>query len=181
MIKAPAKKTAAKKAPVAKKAPAAKRAASTIAVSAPPAPVALPPHGKVMGRPKIERDPLEQVQTRIPAPMNDYLKLLALSRLPDQPAPFKQVQVMFVAMFERFLAERPWEHGLPWREPQAIVRFEAGEIAERTVWRQVNIRMPKAMVTKVKRAAKAAGRSEASYCYTAISWWTQFLYPQPVR
>lgn len=182
---APAKApgTAVAKKPTAKPAPAAKKAAKKK-----PEPPKLLSQGRVLGRPKLDRPPLEQVQTRIPAPMNDYLKLLSVQRLPDQDGPFRQVQVMFAALFERFLEDRPWEHDKKWewREPRAIVKFANGEISKRTDWRQVNIRMAGPLVKKVKRAAaqvkldradEQVTLSEASFCYTAIFWWTKWLYP----
>lgn len=139
--------------------------------------VSLSPKGKVLGRPRLLREPLGQVQTRIPGGLSDYLKILALEKLPGQPAPFRTMQKMFETLFTRFIDERPWDHGLAWRESHAVARFSGGTITERTEWKQLNIQLPIALTQRVETTAERLGRSQSSFCYTALCWWAGMLYP----
>ncbi len=171
------KRSSAKPKPLAKK-PLAKKSTPALAIAEPaPKQPTLSPRGRVLGRPRLTRAPLGQVQTRIPTGLADYLKILALERLPDQPAPFRTMQRMFEALFERFLNDEPWKAGLAWRESHAVARFSAGSMTERTEWKQINIQLPTALVVQVEAAAAATCRSQSSFCYTALCWWAGLLYP----
>jgi hypothetical protein len=161
-------------------------ATSKNVVSKPPHKVALEdkvktqtisPKGKVLGRPRLERPPLAQVQTRIPAPLSDYLKMLSIERLPDQPAPFRTIQRMLESLFERFLVEKPWQHGFAWRESRAVARFSGGEVSERTHWKQLNIHLPIDLAQRIETCSIQLERSRSSFCYTALCWWAGALYP----
>jgi hypothetical protein len=134
-------------------------------------------HGKPLGRPRIERGPLAQVQTRVPAPLSDYLKMLALEKLPDQPAPFRTMQRMFETLFAQFIDEQPWRRGFAWRESQAVARFSGGEMVERTSWKQLNVQLPIALAQRIETTATQLDRSQSSFCYTALCWWAGALYP----
>lgn len=175
--KAPAKPT---RAPLPKKAPAnAPRSATKPAIVAMEdgRKLTLSRNGKALGRPRLAREPLGQVQTRIPGGLSDYLKMLALERLPDQAAPFRTMQKMFESLFARFLDERPWDSGLAWRESHSVARFSAGAVTERTEWKQLNIQLPIALTQRIETTANALGRSQSSFCYTALCWWAGMLYP----
>lgn len=137
----------------------------------------LSPKGREIGRPKLEREPLKTIPVRAPGSLADYLKLLSLTPLPDQPKPFGSMQRMFEACASRFLAEKPWEMGLAWRESHAVARFQDKEISERTEWRQINMQLPESLAERVERAAERAGRSRSSFCYTALYWWATIVYP----
>jgi hypothetical protein len=139
--------------------------------------VTLSRNGRVLGRPRLERAPLAQVQTRVPSPLSDYLKMLSIERLPDQPGPFRTMQRMFETLFARFLDEQPWTRGLAWRESHAVARFTGGELSERTHWKQLNIQLPVALAQRVETTAKRLDRSQSSFCYTALCWWAGMLYP----
>lgn len=137
----------------------------------------LSPKGKVLGRPRLDREPLGKVQTRIPAGLSSYLKILSLEKLPDQPAPFGTMTNMFAALFTRFVEEQPWRASLAWRESHAVARFAEGAVSERTEWKQLNIQLPIELAQRVEAMSSTLGRSQSSFCYTALCWWGGLLYP----
>lgn len=168
-------KPAARKATVPKAAPHApsRKLAIEPAVKIP----SLSPKGKVLGRPRLDREPMGKVQTRIPGGLSSYLKILSLEKLPDQPAPFGTMTNMFAALFTRFVDEQPWRAGLAWRESHAVARFADGTVSERTEWKQLNIQLPIELARRVEAMSSALGRSQSSFCYTALCWWGGLLYP----
>lgn len=76
----------------------------------------------------------------------------------------------------RFLAEEPWDHGLHWRKPKTAMTF-AGGVTGRTGWEQVNMQLPYDLAEEVESVARTCGVSRAAFCYTAIFWWVQYIYP----
>lgn len=126
--------------------------------------------GKVLGRPRTRTEEAEFVQTRIPDALHDYLKAVSAFR-------YKTMANMFEAMFTRFINERPWERGLHFRQPKAAVKNNGTDAAARTGWSQLNIQLTQDMAAQVKEEAKKRDVSLASYCYSAIYWWCQYVYP----
>ena len=175
--KSPKKMTALKKAAPAPAPAKLARKPDSLSVAPKPKAIKISPNGKVLGRPRLERPPLAQVQTRVPSPLSDYLKMLSIERLPDQPAPFRTMQRMFESLFARFLDERPWSQGFAWRESHAVARFSGGEVTERTHWKQLNIQLPVDLAQRIETTAHKLDRSQSSFCYTALCWWAGALYP----
>ncbi|WP_131202103.1 MULTISPECIES: hypothetical protein [Burkholderia] len=126
-------------------------------------------HGRRIGRPKTRLDELKAVPTRCPTQIYTYLKGIT-------PFLYSSLTAMFEDMMRRFLAERPWEHGLHWRKPKTAVTF-AGGVTGRTGWEQVNMQLPADLAAEVEATATLCGVSRAAFCYTSIFWWVQYIYP----
>ena len=132
------------------------------------------------GRPAIHEQPLEPLQTRVPKALRDYLKILPVLRLPDGRH-YGTQQAMFEDCLVRFMREKPWKAGLAWRQPRATKPSPAGS----TGWVQINIMVEAGFKRKVvaeaeRLAASAEGAerlSPAGFCYTALYWWAQYVYP----
>lgn len=125
--------------------------------------------GKSIGRPKVRFEALKAVPTRCPAQIYTYLKGIS-------PFLYGSLTEMFEDMMTRFLAEKPWEHGLHWRKPRTATTFAGGEQG-RTGWEQVNMQLPPKIADAVAKSAGECGVSNAAFCYTAIFWWVQYIYP----
>lgn len=126
-------------------------------------------HGQRIGRPKTRLEDLKAVPTRCPVQIYTYLKGIT-------PFLYPSLTAMFEDMMTRFLAERPWEHGLHWRKPKTAMTF-AGGMTGKTGWEQVNIQLPQDVAKQVATTAETCGVSSAAFCYTAIFWWVQYIYP----
>ncbi|CAB3755817.1 hypothetical protein [Paraburkholderia humisilvae] len=126
-------------------------------------------HGRRIGRPKTRIEGLKAVPTRCPTQIYTYLKGIT-------PFLYSSLTAMFEDMMRRFLAERPWEHGLHWRKPKTAVTL-AGGVTGRTGWEQVNMQLPADVAAEVEAAAATCGVSRAAFCYTSIFWWVQYIYP----
>lgn len=126
-------------------------------------------HGKNIGRPRVRFEALKTVPTRCPAQIYTYLKGIA-------PFLYASLTEMFEDMMTRFINERPWEHGLHWRKPKTATTFAGGEQG-RTGWEQVNMQLPPKLADSVTKTSKDCGVSNAAFCYTAIFWWVQYIYP----
>ncbi|CAG2138377.1 hypothetical protein LMG19282_01487 [Cupriavidus campinensis] len=126
-------------------------------------------HGRRIGRPKTRLEELRAVPTRCPSQIYTYLKGIT-------PFLYNSLTAMFEDMLRRFLAERPWEHGLHWRKPKTAMSYAGGQ-AGKTGWEQVNIQLPQDLAELVGETATVCGVSRACLCYTAIFWWVQFIYP----
>lgn len=126
-------------------------------------------HGRRIGRPKTRLETLKAVPTRCPEHIYTYLKGI-------MPFLYQSLTAMFEDMMTRFLREQPWEHGLHWRKPKTALTFAGGQTG-RTGWEQVNMQLPPDLATEVERAAEICGVSRAAFCYTAIFWWVQYIYP----
>lgn len=127
------------------------------------------PSGRRIGRPRTRHEPLKAVSTRCPSTMYVYLKGIT-------PFQYSSLTEMFLDMLTRFMAERPWEHGLHWRKPRTAISY-AGSSAGSTGWEQVNILLAPENADQVKAAALEAGVSVAAFCYTAIFWWVTYVNP----
>ncbi|QOT82259.1 hypothetical protein [Cupriavidus basilensis] len=92
------------------------------------------------------------------------------------PLEWRSLTGMFQDMMTRFLATEPWKHGLLWRKPRTALTFQDG-VAGRTGWEQVNIQLPPELAEQVEHAARGVGVSKAAFCYTAMFWWIQYIYP----
>jgi hypothetical protein len=125
--------------------------------------------GKMLGRPRTRAVPLKAVPTRCPSEIYRYLKGLS-------PFLGPSLTNMFEEMMTRFIDERPWDHGLLWRKPKTAMTFAGGK-AGRTGWEQVNIQLEEALAEKVRLTALACNQSRACFCYTAMFWWVQYIYP----
>lgn len=125
--------------------------------------------GRNIGRPKVRFEALKTVPTRCPAQIYTYLKGIA-------PFLYGSLTEMFEDMMTRFVAERPWEHGLHWRKPKTATTIANGEQG-RTGWEQVNMQLPPKLAKSVTTASTECGVSNAAFCYTAIFWWVQYIYP----
>lgn len=129
---------------------------------------------KRLGRPKTRLEEPRVVPTRCPSNMYTYMKMIA-------PLEWRSLTGMFQDMMTRFLSMEPWNHGLMWRKPRTALTYQEG-VPGRTGWEQVNIQLPPDLADRVDRAAEASGVSKAAFCYTAMFWWIQYVYPpQAVR
>lgn len=122
-----------------------------------------------LGRPRTRFEEPKVVPTRCPANMYTYMKMIA-------PLEWRSLTAMFQDMMTRFLDTQPWNHGLLWRKPRTALTFQEG-VAGRTGWEQVNIQLPPDLAERVEIAAVTAGISKAAFCYTAMFWWIQYVYP----
>lgn len=127
---------------------------------------------KKLGRPRTQLEKPKVVPTRCPAHMYTYLKMIA-------PLRWRSLSAMFQDMMARFLEMEPWNHGLMWRKPRTALTFADG-MAGKTGWEAVNMQLPPELAERVEHAATLAGVSKAAFCYTAMFWWVQFMYP-PAR
>jgi len=125
--------------------------------------------GRNIGRPRVRFEALKAVPTRCPAQIYTYLKGIA-------PFLYGSLTEMFEDMMTRFTNERPWEHGLHWRKPKTATTFAGGEQG-RTGWEQVNMQLPPTLADLVTKTSNECGVSNAAFCYTAIFWWVQYIYP----
>jgi hypothetical protein len=122
-----------------------------------------------IGRPRVRFEALKTVPTRCPAQIYTYLKGIA-------PFLYASLTEMFEDMMTRFVNERPWEHGLHWRKPKTATTFAGGEQG-RTGWEQVNMQLPPKLADLLTKTSTECGVSNAAFCYTAIFWWVQYIYP----
>lgn len=122
-----------------------------------------------IGRPKVRFEVLKAVPTRCPSQIYTYLKGIS-------PFLYSSLTEMFEDMMTRFLKESPWEHGLHWRKPKTATTFANGETGK-TGWEQVNMQLPPKLADQVSKTATECGISNAAFCYTAIFWWVQYIYP----
>ncbi len=143
----------------AKEAPAHKRIA---------APIRTYTFGKTAaGRKPLDREVHVDLHTRVPVALRDYLKSLVMARLPDDRM-HRSMLAIYSDALGRFLDEKPWQGGLPWREPKAVSEE----------WTQLNIRIPASLAEAcLEEAMRQGDRSIASFCYTAIRWWAEYVCP----
>lgn len=121
------------------------------------------------GRPRVRLEPLVPVITRCPSQIYTYLKGI-------MPFNYRSLTEMFEDMLRRFCQEQPWEHGLKWRKPKRAMTVADGK-AGRTGWEQVNMQLPEDLAVLVHDTAEKNGVSKACFCYTAMFWWVQYIYP----
>jgi hypothetical protein len=126
-------------------------------------------HGRRIGRPVKRVEKLKPVPTRCPTQIYTYLKGIT-------PFLYPSLTEMFADMLKRFITERPWEHGLHWRKPKTAMTLANG-VAGKTGWEQVNIQLLPEQALEVAKTAEECGVSAAAFCYTAIFWWVQYIYP----
>ena len=122
-----------------------------------------------IGRPRTRLEALKTVPTRCPSQIYTYLKGIS-------PFLYGSLTEMFEDMMTRFLKERPWDHGLHWRRPKTSTTFAGGEQG-RTGWEQINMQLPPKLADEVSKRSDECGVSNAAFCYTAIFWWVQYIYP----
>lgn len=100
---------------------------------------------------------------------------------------------MFDVMLRTFLADKPWEKGLAWRETKAlsvrqedvrVVYTEAGHALETPItttvatgWVQVNMRLEPVLADRVLSVSAINGVSPSTVLYTAIYYWIWYLNP----
>ncbi|ACT52123.1 hypothetical protein [Methylovorus glucosotrophus] len=133
-------------------------------------PVTLSHRRSPVGRPRSRLESLAVIQTRIPEPMYRYCKVVQSIRYPS-------LTEMFEDMLIRFDTERPWEHGLLWRQPKSAISYHDAD-AMRTGWKQININLKKDLKSKIITTCKTLNISMSAYSYTALYWWIQYVYPQ---
>jgi hypothetical protein len=121
-----------------------------------------------VGRPITRFEPPTVIVTRCQNYLFTYLKGIS-------PFLGPTLGSMFEMMFERFITEKPWEHGLPWKKPKIVM--SQTDDRERNDWQQVNINLSPDLAEKVKNVASLCGVSKASFCYTGMYWWAQYIYP----
>jgi len=126
-------------------------------------------HQKPIGRPRTRFEKMKPVPTRCPEPIYTYLKGIS-------PFLGPSLTGMFNTMLTRFIDERPWEHGLHWRKPKTAMTYAGGKTG-RTGWEQVNIQLTPDLAERVSETAVQCGVSKACFCYTAMFWWVQYIYP----
>src|SRR5260364_187041 len=125
--------------------------------------------GERSGRPRTRLEALQIVPTRCPMQIYTYLKSIA-------PYLYPSLTQMFEDTLRRFFTERPWEHGLHWRQPKSALTV-AGKNLWQTAWTQVNMRLPEERVAQRHQAVQVCGISLAGVCDTAVFWWAQYVYP----
>lgn len=126
---------------------------------------------KPPGRPKGPPRDLALLQTRLPEPLRQYLKALAAYR-------WGTLDAMFERVFTHFLREKPYEHGLHFRQPRAAASYaRGGDSRQKTGWVLVNVHLPRELAGAVRRDAERLEVSIASYLYTALYWWARYVYP----
>ena len=108
------------------------------------------------------------VQGRCSSALFNYLRMLAV----HPNFPYNNLANMYAVLFERFINDKPWEHGLKWHKPKSI-KSVTGE----TGFVQVNIQLPIEQCERVKNSALAHDVSLATYIYTALYWWSRFVHP----
>ncbi|MDD3760628.1 MAG: hypothetical protein PHO57_07330 [Acidithiobacillus sp.] len=113
-----------------------------------------------------------EIPTRAPVKMQMYAKTLAF-------AGGETLKTMFRRAAERFLAEKPWEHGLAWRPTKGLTTTLKDTIGQKeaTGWMQVNMRFPAEIGNQLERLSVEQGVSLSSVCYTLLYWWTWWVYP----
>lgn len=124
---------------------------------------------KRTGRPRTRFEKMVVVPTRCPTQIYTYLKAIT-------PFRYRSLTEMFNDMLSRFLEEAPWDHGLMWRKPKTVMTV-ASEKTGRTGWEQVNISLEPELANKVSETAAQCGVSKACFCYTAMFWWVQYVFP----
>ncbi len=118
-----------------------------------------------IGRPKSRFTPVRVVQTRVPDARYRYCKTI-------QPLRYETLMEMFGEMLAKFRAERPWDHGLMWRTPKT-----AAHAGGKTGWKQININMEEEQKKSLGSLCEQLGVSSATFCYTAIYWWIEYVHP----
>jgi hypothetical protein len=122
-----------------------------------------------IGRPHTRFEKLVSISTRCPDSVLTYVKKL-------YPSLYHSMTAMFEDVLTRFIKERPWDHGLLWRQPKGVLRYIDGE-PMRTGWSLLNIQLPPNLAEQVKHLSLTSRVSVASLCYTAIFWWIKYIYP----
>lgn len=118
-----------------------------------------------IGRPTSRFTPVRIVQTRVPDAMYRYCKTI-------QPLRYETLMEMFDEMLTKFRAEKPWDNGLMWRKPKTAL--QAGG---KTGWKQININMEEDQKVALTSLCEQLGVSSATFCYTAIYWWIEYVNP----
>lgn len=131
--------------------------------------VVLTQHAKRIGRPQSRFNNLKVMQTRVPAPMYKYCKMV-------QALKYESLTSMFEDMVKIFIKEQPWQHGLLWRRPKAAVTYR-DQMAGRTGWTQINIHIDEHKKEEIVLLCKSLDISMATFFYTAIFWWIEYVYP----
>ncbi|MDA8153738.1 hypothetical protein [Acidithiobacillus thiooxidans] len=113
-----------------------------------------------------------EIPTRAPSKMQIYAKTLAF-------ATGKTLKTMIREATERFLKEKPWEHGLKWRPTKGLTYTVKDQIGQKeaTGWMQVNIRLPAELGNALEKLAVQQNVSVSSVGYTLLYWWTWWVYP----
>lgn len=133
-------------------------------------PVTLSQRRVPVGRPRSRLEDLQVIQTRIPEPMYRYCKVVQSIRYPS-------LTEMFEDMLLRFHNEKPWNHGLLWRQPKSALTYKAAD-SSRTGWKQININLKKELKDNIVITCRNNGLSMSTYTYTALYWWIEYVYPQ---
>lgn len=122
------------------------------------------------GRPPMARtEALETIPTRCPESLHRYMKMI-------YPVSYSSLTMMFEEMLTRFIAQRPWEHGLDWRKPRSRIE-RSGGVTAATGWCQVNVQTTASMKEKITAIAKTTGVTNSVFVYTAMFWWSMYIMP----
>lgn len=119
-----------------------------------------------------------EIPTRVPVRMQTYSKTLAYAN-GSVLWPKRTLKSMHLKMIDRFLQEKPWEHGLKWRTTKSLTATIPGQVGakEATGWTQINLRMPAEFGNSLEKLAIQQGVSLSSVSYTMVYWWTWWVYP----
>lgn len=113
-----------------------------------------------------------EITTRAPVRMHMHSKALSF-------ALGLSLKAMYQQAAERFLKDKPWEHGLRWRPTKSLTATLGDTIGQKiaTGWMQVNLRLKEETGKELQRIANQQGVSLSSVTYTLMYWWTWFIYP----
>lgn len=121
------------------------------------------------GRPKTRLEKLKPIPTRCPESLHKYLQAI-------RPFKYPSLTELYEDMLERFIATRPWEHGVEWRKPRTRLS-KRDEYSATTGWIQINVQVQPALKARVVALAVTEGVSQAAIAYTAMYWWAMFIMP----
>lgn len=113
-----------------------------------------------------------EIPTRAQTKMQTYARTLAYVM-------GKPLKAVYPEMAEKFLREKPWEHGLRWRPTKGLtasIKDAVGQ-KEATGWMQVNMRFPVEIGNQLDRLAAEQNVSLSSLAYSMLYWWTWWVFP----
>ncbi|MBU2741847.1 MULTISPECIES: hypothetical protein [Acidithiobacillus] len=113
-----------------------------------------------------------RIATRAPARMHNYSGILA-------EVTNRSVQKMLYDAGQRFFRDKPWEHGLKWRQTKGLTSTIKGTVGQKvpTGWVQVNMLFPAEMGLALEQLTKEYDVSMSSVTYTMLYWWTWWICP----
>ena len=127
-------------------------------------------NGRPVGRPTTRLVKLKVAPTRCPASLHQYLKRIYPF------LGFSSMIELYADILNGFIEKRPWNLGLEWRKPKAVVT-KAGGRDNSTGWCQVNIQLEEALFERVNNLTLETGVARAVFIYTAMYWYAQYEKP----